>query len=110
MSDEPTLESMLDAITARCDAATEGPWLTGRHSNPDCNVRYVYPEGGDPVCSEVCSTYGELEKNVANSDFIAASRTDVPRLLKALEYILAIEPELGGRITRIMSGEEPDDG
>jgi len=84
----------LDAIKARADAATEGPWeadqfgaaMNGRDS---WHVR----SSGKPGVQVFLN--GTLAKD---AEFIAAARSDVPRLVAALEAVLrqvdeAILPE-----------------
>jgi hypothetical protein len=64
----------LEAIKARADAATEGPWfydgnpsavVVGGDGRSLCASAYNWP---DPVCA-------------ANATFIAAARSDVPALV-----------------------------
>lgn len=68
----------LAAVQQRADAATDGPWITeGTH--------VVHPpwEADD-------DTYwvADAFEEGPNVDFIAASRTDVPRLVAALAAVL----------------------
>ncbi len=87
--------SCLNEIEARANAATEGPWEwegeakaeweIGANSlvpsrRPDDPVLYGY--GYDASGIEV--------KTPADAEFIAAARTTVPRLLDALEGVLAL--------------------
>ena len=59
----------LDAIRARCAAATAGPWTA--HDDG-----LVWPERmGDPVSGS---------EQLDDAEFIAAARSDVPDLLAAL--------------------------
>jgi hypothetical protein len=75
----------LEAIRARCDAATSGPWksfVEGRdHTSGDSFI--MTPTGG---------TRGNggielLGATVADQDFIANARQDIPRLLDEIERL-----------------------
>ena len=59
------------------------PWRTGRHPDHDCSVRYVLDANGD----EVCSTFNDLEENVANVDCIVRACNAHDDLLGALKAI-----------------------
>ena len=85
----------LDAIQARADAATPGPW---KHFHwPEGNEVHVTPK--KPICAWP-GFDGDAGKNArANAAFIAAARTDIPALLAecrrlraALEEIAADSP------------------
>ncbi len=121
-----SIQGHCERVMKLCDATRDGPWVTARHSNPDCSVRYVVPMGSlCPVADEIASTYGELDDNVANASFIASSRTDLPRFVRAVELMMkmletidAIGYSRGAsensqlalrRVTRILNGEEVDD-
>lgn len=72
----------LDDIRARAEAASEGPWFA---------VRYYVGSGqdqGDPD-AEVATT-----GHKPDAQFIANSRQDIPRLLAALDAVLAWAHEL----------------
>jgi hypothetical protein len=75
----------LDAIEARCNAATPGPWRAGNIA-AEAKVWCDYPEGIEgPVMGERCLLI--MNKHFphdADREFIAASRTDVPALLANL--------------------------
>jgi hypothetical protein len=73
-------------IRALCERATPGPWVVGEHAS-----QVVAP---CPCCGPIatCDMYGpesgdrEYDARMHyNSEFIAAARTLVPRLLDALE-------------------------
>jgi len=73
----------LAAIQQRANAATDGPWLTeGAH--------IVHPPwAADDDTYWVAETYEES----STTQFIAASRTDVPRLVAALTAALDLADE-----------------
>ncbi len=70
-------QTRLDAIRARCEAATKGPWeLTkdGRYEDHD-ECRINLPNDTIELCS------------YENGEFIAHARTDVPDLLAEVEKL-----------------------
>lgn len=70
----------LNRIRAQADAATEGPWTGIRY--PDGFLgRVIGPDG-----------FGIAEdfRDDADAEFIAAARTNVPRLVDALEKVLIL--------------------
>jgi len=69
----------LDEIEARADAATEEPWACMIKSVTK-NLRGKWQPLG-PETSQ--------NKAKKNMDFIAHSRTDIPKLVKALRRLLA---------------------
>lgn len=87
-----TLTDHLAEIRARVDAATEGPWRAsvvatyvdadGRRSGKGG----VYP-GGDQGSPPLFLTMGWL---ATDAEFIAASRTDLPALLAAVQAVLEL--------------------
>jgi hypothetical protein len=97
-----TLDEQLAEIEARADKATKGPWL------PLSNLTDIAKsEIGFTRPAEIEAFFGakayltkdEYSRVVANQDFIAHSRTDVPGLIAALK--LAIEQRnsaIGGLI------------
>lgn len=92
MTADPT--RILDEIQARADAATEGPW------EADCGTisqHWSRPEpwqtvvSTDVACMAYC--YGGSAAGVereADAAFIAAARTDLPRLVAALRAVLEV--------------------
>lgn len=79
----------LDEMQARCDAATEGPW-TATFDDADrwtCITGQGRDLGGGlwMVCPEVATCEGEPD---GDAEFIAAARTDMPRLIDALKAVL----------------------
>ena len=107
----------LDAIRARCDAATSGPW---------CVSTLTYPNGTTVVESITgvsepqWSDYGEGEgewytdrltlvetdaghygPTMPDAQFIAAARTDIPALLAYIDELEREIAELKARITTL---------
>ena len=88
---------LLDAMQARCDAATDGPWraalLGGVVYEDGSSSRRagVYPgrESGPPP---VFVTNGIDRRD---AEFIAASRADLPRLIAAVRAVLETTPPHG---------------
>ena len=81
----------LAEIEARCAAATPGPWrvdetghdvIDATHSIADCGPQRDY-------------SYG-MKSSCANAEFIAHSRTDVPRLVDEVRRLLGA-PNVGVR-------------
>lgn len=78
----------LDEIAGRIDAASPGPWLSyvaGRESEADSN----YIELG--ACNELGS-FASIELiggTIADQDFIARARQDLPRLLLEVRILRA---------------------
>jgi hypothetical protein len=78
----------LERIERRSEAATLGPWFSyvaGRDSEADSN----YIELGS--CNELgsCSTMELVGATIADQEFIAAAREDVPRLLFEVRMLKA---------------------
>jgi hypothetical protein len=83
MMDIPTSQE-LNEIEARCDAATEGPWNTrktkaGLHVNT--RAKEVH---GTPVLAYLQPGTGRMQENAA---FMAAARTDMSRLIRAVRAL-----------------------
>ena len=74
-----TADDRLDAIEARANAATEGPWHRGG-------------QGGASIIlsPEVYVAQTSGLRWAANADFIAHARQDVPALVSALRAVLAL--------------------
>lgn len=85
----------LDAMQARCDAATDGPWEREWDTSDQWWTIHGQPnpaKGDDRmVCPEV-ATLNHREDWTADAAFIAAARTDMPRLIAALR---ALHEKLG---------------
>lgn len=79
----------LDAIRARCEAATPGPW---HGATPTCDHDH---DADDPACSiedPNSAIVANCVENDADVDFILYARTDIPALLAYVE-------ELESRVT-----------
>lgn len=82
MTADPT--RILDEIQARADAATEGPWEAAT-SEATMNDRSEY-RIGLPSRPQVF----RASMRSADAAFIAAARTDLPRLVAALRAVLEV--------------------
>ena len=92
-----TLHQKLKEIAERAEKATEGPWeYVGNvgidYTCDDCGTEF--PESGYAVKSKdehqvlECHLYGMERFCKPDGEFIAHSRQDIPRLVKALEYAM----------------------
>jgi hypothetical protein len=86
MSTSPTLTDIaaidLEAIAARCEAATPGPWEVLSDQLVDTVwLNAATPEDDKPIA---LFDYRPGGANRANADFIAHARQDVPVLLAAM--------------------------
>lgn len=90
------LETYLAEIEARCEKATPGPW-----SN-DVDWDFVCQEPFDENKKAIASDCHRL-----NSDFIAHARTDIPRLLAALEKAIEQRNEAYARVYNVHSSQVP---
>ena len=79
MTADPT--RILDEIQARADAATEGPWTWAARTTADGDEWAVF-DGGDSALA------ANRDGWAPDAAFIAAARTDVPRLVAALRAVL----------------------
>jgi hypothetical protein len=80
----------LDAIRARCEVATDGPWTTeGEVARIESGEPGAW---GDPVVDVVYLGHGASELHLSEEDaeFIAAARTDVPALIAEVERLRAL--------------------
>ncbi len=103
-ADKPISAADLQAIGARCDAATEGPWEVLEDRLVDTAwVNAARPEDDKPIA---LFDYRSGPANKANAAFVAAARKDVPlllRLVKALsrrveELVEANNREIAARV------------
>ena len=77
-------------IRRQADAAAEGPWVSNQCE--PCAERdrldvTVWGRQGNALVASWCD---DDEYDPANAEFIAAARTDVPRLVDALEKVLEL--------------------
>ena len=81
----------LDAMQARCDAATDGPWEREWDTSDQWWTIHGQPnpaKGDDRmVCPEV-ATLNHREDWTADAEFIVHARTNLPRLVAALREVL----------------------
>ena len=72
----------LNAVEARCEKATTGPW-SAHNPSPAKSGTWIT---GDGWCIAVCDTRtdGQCE---SNATFIAHAREDIPRLLALVELL-----------------------
>jgi len=96
----------LAAVQQRADAATDGPWIQGYEADgellpdgtgsfdgraPSTEVLHVITDEEDP------GAYLLLDAATRpDAEFIAASRTDVPRLVAALTAVLDLMDQIEG--------------
>ncbi len=97
------MSSQLDAIKARAEAATEGPWTWSGSEAPVlggyAGTSYRYSEEvieaehhGECGCRSLCQL--ELTVGKADAEFIAHSRADIPALVAAVEAVLKLHKEV----------------
>ncbi len=98
---------VLDVIRQRADNATDGPW--SRHDfghageeEPSSIVvhtgRFDWADINDPAGTSAVAWMGSWDSQEdADAEFIAAARSDVPRLVAALTAVLDELDEWGGR-------------
>lgn len=110
------IDVILAEIKERADSATEGPWRvdSGMNYTIKNGVRFqhILAAGGDnPDCGKaICDTssFPEIiypdgsvspkrDGNIKDAKFIAHARTDVPRLIAALEVALSRLEVIGSR-------------
>ena len=83
------LNEILEEIEKRCDGATEGPWKTpGNEFNLDNVAMRNYENKTLDVWYPSPILVIDKDFVLPTMDFIASSRTDVPRLLKALRVAI----------------------
>lgn len=87
----------LAAIRERAQAATEGPWWGGGSNRRRDAVGLVGRLSDRGTGNAIAVLAGVGMDRVADAEFIAHARTDVPALVGALEAVLAIhQPEWTG--------------
>jgi hypothetical protein len=76
-------KARLDAIRARCEAATPGPWNAIDKGNtvPSYAIRHF------AVGEKCVNVASGISPKTGDADFIAAARTDVPDLLAEVEKL-----------------------
>lgn len=68
----PLVAALLDAVEARLNEVTDGPWVDANCGNECC----VWVESADDPEGQLAGVDG-----IANAKFIAHARTDVPALV-----------------------------
>lgn len=106
----------LEAVKARYEAATPGPWWpTEALGEPQEDAAYGVAAGwtGDTYVSFVvatpgCASYdcGEPTDKEADADFIAAARTDVPALVAELEHLRDLAYDLAAALVEATAGDD----
>lgn len=92
----------LQAIAERCSGATPGPWTVEEDSRPSIMAPAGtggYMDGGHLATFMAMTKYdaawGNKSSNSADADFIAHARTDVPRLLELIQWLIrSLQAEL----------------
>jgi hypothetical protein len=77
-----TARDALRAMRERAEAATEGPWERDQFGPDDDSARFLGSPSTGRIVAYEAATAG-------NAEFIAHARTDVPKLVEALEAVLA---------------------
>ncbi|MCW5716728.1 MAG: hypothetical protein KIS68_02740 [Bauldia sp.] len=86
-ADNPAISpEELAAIRRRCDEATPGPWASWVEGRDHW--------GGDDIIQTAGEDIYPYGATVADKDFIAHARQDIPRLLAEIERLTAL---LSGR-------------
>lgn len=83
MEQKSLSKDYLDEVLRRCEAATPGPWISfveGRDHTSGDSVIVRGPEGSEEDIYVIGGT-------VADQDFIAHARQDIPFLLKEIERL-----------------------
>ena len=98
------LTNLLATMRGRAEAATEGPWETTASLYPDETLHDHVTQSAD-IENDICET-PRTPQGIEDAEFIAHARTDVPRLLAALEGVLALAYEFVSEITDEIGVEE----
>lgn len=94
------MSSELDAIKARAEAATDGPWVQGRfidshHTSRKSDEWKSNADEQERLSVRVGDPMGEHVARITDGDhsdavFIAHARQDIPALLAAVEAVLEL--------------------
>jgi len=102
----------LEAIRARCDAATKGPWrVDGNTYDEDCN-EHLAPYGLEGPNERMIWSSGGGEyshPDMATAQFIAHTRADIPALLAYIDELVRERDEARAQLAAIDTGS-PCDG
>lgn len=102
----PLTDAYLNAMQARCDAATHGPWaafIKARTIQVDIGDKAhgKRPNIVDWTGFDGCGL--DLNKQRKNAAFIAAARTDMPRLIAEVRALHAWHQDRGQEIDRLIA-------
>jgi hypothetical protein len=78
--------TILDAISKRAEAATPGPF---RVSTSNSNLVIAKSRGDVVIADTTQHLFTNPKEQSANAQFIAAARTDIPALVKAVRRAIA---------------------
>lgn len=101
-----SVEDEIKAIEERASKATPGPWMVDQEDQLKVGSRCV------PGTNRI-SFMGDVYAEMSDSDtaaFIAAARTDVPRLVAALVEARRRLRETRSQLFRVMTRVEGEDG
>lgn len=98
----------INAIEKRCNAASPGPWTAGDHRRRNDFDRLIfsprevkYANGFAPITiaearldTDPLATESPVPQAVANAEFIAHARQDVPALLEEIKRLRSALSEL----------------
>ena len=94
------MTSRLDAIKARAEAATDGPWVQGRfidshHTSRKSDEWKSNADEQERLSVRVGDPMGEHVARITDGDhsdavFVAHARSDVPALVAAVEVVLEL--------------------
>lgn len=86
----------LEAIQARCDAATGGPWFAASHNKRKDGIALVGVSGEQGTGHAIAVLAGiDVRQRHRDAVFVANARTDMPLLIeriRQLEYLIATPP------------------
>jgi hypothetical protein len=106
----------LDAIEARANAATPGPWFYDSYSTVHAKCMLAAYEAAEtdeecyaanPAVCSVPAYAGDTAggRHVDNAKFVAAAREDVPALVAEVRRLLAKKDELGRELAAALERE-----
>lgn len=96
------------AMRARCDAATKGPWANDDPSWMALNDITVWAPGGqESICNmggsfAACDNKTEAQQNFDNGAFVAHARQDLPACLDTIEKLRAELAEARETVTNLL--------
>lgn len=85
--DGPLREVDLSELETRCKAATPGPWKV--LSDPEVACSWLNAAGPEDDAAIALFDYRPPEANLANAQFAARAREDVPRLIAEVRQLRA---------------------